>query len=255
MIAESIGIDSETYLFGKLNKDYRANFTNLVHRCNFNRRRKTLAAYLQQLNQSLADRMNEGENVFIVDSVPVPICKLAREKPSKVCRECFETAPDKGYSAVNKPYYFGYKLHLATLANGVFHAMDLSKASVHDIHYLNDLKKNGLSNCTLIGDKGYLSKSQQLDLFTVAKIELKTPMRSNQAGAQPMIPIFRKVRKCIETLFAQLCDQFMLKRNYAKTVAGLSVRILNKVTAVTCLQFVNKQNNKPISHLKYALAC
>jgi hypothetical protein len=60
-----------------------------------------------------------------------------------VCRENFETAPDKGYSAVNKAWYFGYKLHLVTSAKGVFHSMDLSKASVHDIHYLNDVSIQG----------------------------------------------------------------------------------------------------------------
>lgn len=252
--AESIGIDSENYLFGKLKKDYIADFPNLIDRCNFNRRRRQLAPYLQQLNKILADRMNEDENAFIVDSIPVPICKIAREKSSKVCRENFQTAPDKGYSAVNKAWYFGYKLHLVTSVRGVFHSMDLSKASVHDIHYLNDVKHSGLNNCTLIGDKGYLSKTWQSDLFHTAKVELKTPMRSNQQNKERFEPILRRFRKRIETLFAQLCDQFMLKRNYAKSVIGLSVRILTKLTAVTCLQFINSQNNKPLNHLKYALA-
>lgn len=254
LAAESIGIDSETYLFGKLNKDYYLDFPHLIHRCNYNRRRKTLGGYLQRLNQFLADEMNEDENVFIVDSIPVPICKIVREKSSRICKENFETAPDKGYSAVNKAWYFGYKLHLVTSANGVFHSMELSKASVHDIHYLNDVKHSGLNNCTLIGDKGYLSKTYQTDLFYSAKIELKTPMRNNQENKQQLAPVFKRIRKRIETLFAQLCDQFMLKRNYAKSVDGLSVRILNKITAVTCLQFINKSNNKPLNHLKYALA-
>jgi len=252
--AESIGIDSENYLFGKLKKDYMADFPNLIDRCNFNRRRKQLAPYLQQLNKILADRMNEAENAFIVDSIPVPVCKIAREKSSKICRENFETAPDKGYSAVNKAWYFGYKLHLVTSVRGVFHSMDLSKASVHDIHYLNDIKRSGLNNCILIGDKGYLSKTWQSDLFHSTKVELKTPMRSNQQNKERFEPIFRRFRKRIETLFAQLCDQFMLKRNYAKSLNGLSLRILTKLTAVTCLQFINIENNKPLNHLKYALA-
>ncbi|WP_419803475.1 IS982 family transposase [Mucilaginibacter sp.] len=176
--------------------------------------------------------MNEGENVFIINSIPVPVCKIAREKSSKICRGDFETAPDKGYSAVNKAYYYGYKLHMITSVNGVFHAMDLSKASVHDSCYLNDVKHSGLNNCILVGDKGYLSKTHQIDLFSLAKIELKTPLRSNQENKKVIAPVFRKVRKRIETLFAQLCDQFMLKKNYAKSVAGLSVRIVNKIAAV-----------------------
>jgi hypothetical protein len=43
LAAESIGIDSETYLFGKLRKDYLDEFPDLIYRCNFNRRKKTLA--------------------------------------------------------------------------------------------------------------------------------------------------------------------------------------------------------------------
>ena len=198
--------------------------------------------------------MNEGENVFIIDSIPVPVCKIAREKSSKVCRECFETAPDKGYSAVNKAWYFGYKLHLVTSVRGVFHSMDLSKASVHDIHYLKNVKHTGLDHFTLIGDKGYLSKSYQLDLFSSCGITIKTPLRNNQQSKQHFEPVFRKCRKRIETLFAQLCDQFMLKRNYAKSLLGLSVRLLAKLTAVTCLQSINIKNNKPLNHLKYTLA-
>lgn len=251
---ESLGIDSENYLWGKLKSDHKDDFPDLIHRCNFNRRRKRLYHFIELLNQTIANQLNEGENAFLVDSVPIPICQIAREKQSKICKEDFETAPDKGFSAVSKSYYFGYKLHLLTSLRGVFVSMDLSKASVHDVHYLTDIKYSGLNHCTLIADKGYLSATHQLDLFSSCNIELQTPKRANQKDYQPFPFIFKRVRKRIETLFAQLCDQFMLKRNYAKTVLGLSVRILTKITAVTLLQYINSKNDKPINHLKYALA-
>ncbi|MBC7566610.1 MAG: hypothetical protein H7223_06555, partial [Pedobacter sp.] len=76
LTAESLGIDSENYLFGKLKHDYSTEFPRLIHRCNFNRRRKVIFPWLQQLNEHLAKQMNEGENVFIVDSIPVPICEI-----------------------------------------------------------------------------------------------------------------------------------------------------------------------------------
>ena len=46
----------------------------------------------------------------------------------------------------------------------------------------------------------------------------------------------------------------MLKRNYAKTKTGLAIRLLCKITSVTMLQYINYLNNKPLNHLKYALA-
>lgn len=255
LTAESTGNDSENYFFGKLKSTYSADFPNLIDRSNFNRRRKRLRSKIADLNQSMADFLNEGENAYIVDSIPVPICQIVREKRSKICRENFLTAPDKGYSAVSKAYYFGYKLHLVTSVRGVFASMDISKASIHDVHYLSDIKYSKLNNCTLLADKGYLSKTHQLDLFSSCNIKLETPKRSNQIDKQKFEPVFRKLRKRIETLFSQLCDQFFLKRNYAKTVTGISTRIISKISAVTALQYINFLNNKPINNLKYALDC
>jgi hypothetical protein len=255
LTAESTGNDSENYFFGKLKSTYSADFPNLIDRSNFNRRRRRLRSKISDLNQSIADFLNEGENTYIVDSIPVPICQIVREKHSKICRENFLTAPDKGYSAVSKAYYFGYKLHLVTSVRGVFVSMDISKASVHDVHYLSDIKYSKLNNCTLLGDRGYLSKTHQLDLFSSCNIKLETPKRSNQIDKQKFEPVFRKLRKRIETLFSQLCDQFFLKRNYAKTVTGISTRLISKIAAVTALQYINFLNNKPINNLKYALDC
>lgn len=254
LTSESLGIDSENYFWGKLSSDHSDDFPNLIDRSNYNRRRKRLYPFIEQLNKKVADRLNEGEDVFLVDSIPIPVCKNAREKQSKICKENFETAPDKGFSAVNRTYFYGYKLHLLTSLRGVFHSMDLTKASVHDVHYLPEVKYSGLKQSTLLADKGYLSATHQLDLFTTCQVNLQTPKRRNQRDYMPYPKIYKRVRKRIETLFAQLCDQFMLKRNYAKTVLGLSVRVLSKITAVTLLQFMNLKNDKPINHLKYALA-
>ncbi|MBI2730615.1 MAG: IS982 family transposase, partial [Sphingobacteriales bacterium] len=58
----------------------------------------------------------------------------------------------------------------------------------------------------------------------------------------------------IETLFSQLCDQMMLRRNYAKSLTGLKTRLISKIAAVTLLQWINYHKQKPINHLKHALA-
>lgn len=204
------------------------------------------------VNERLATRLNENETVFIIDSMPIPVCKNARDRRLKICRENYETAPDKGYSAVNKQYFTGYKLHLVISMKGVFSNMDLSKASVHDLKYLSDVKSSGLNNCVLLGDQGYISAAWQLDLFSSARIELQTPPKSNQQKSYPYI--FKRQRKRIETLFSQLCDQMMIKRNYAKTFAGLCTRTISKITAVTVLQFINFLNQRPINQIKHALA-
>jgi len=254
LVGETIGIDSENYLFGKIKSDHFHDFPNLIHRSRFNRRRRRLGDLIARLNDRISSLLNEGENIYLLDSIPVPICKNARINRSKICKDDYESAPDRGYSAVNKAYFYGFKLHLATSVRGVYSSMELTKASIHDIHFLNEVKHSGIEDCALIGDKGYVSEPIQQDLFTTRQIKLLTPVKSNQHDKERIPFIYMKSRKRIETLFSQLCDQLMLKRNYAKTTKGLSVRILCKITAVTLLQYINYQNQKPLNHLKYALA-
>ncbi|NAW50465.1 transposase, partial [Elizabethkingia argentiflava] len=80
--------------------------------------------------------------------------------------------------------------------------------------------KHLFQNCTILGDKAYLSIDYQRDLFTYNQINMEVPMRKNKHGYKPQPYIFRKSRKRIETLFSQLCDQFMIRRNYAKSFDG-----------------------------------
>ncbi|VBB43274.1 transposase (fragment) [uncultured Paludibacter sp.] len=102
----------------------------------------------------------------------------------------------------------------------------------------------------MIGDKGYLSAEYQLDLFTSSNIRLEVPMRENQHNYKKQPYLLRKTRKRIETLFSQLCDQFMIRRNYAKSFDGYKTRILSKITSVTVIQMINKLLNRNINNLK-----
>ena len=157
--------------------------------------------------------------------------------------------PDKGYCASQKLYYYGYKLHAVCTTKGVFQSLDITSASVHNLHYLKDVKTQ-FRNCTLLRDKGYLSATYQLNLFESRQIKLEVPMRNNQENYSKQHFAFKKFRKRIETLFSQLCDQFMIRRNYAKSFAGFKTRILSKITTLTIIQAINKILNRNINNLK-----
>ena len=143
-------------------------------------------------------------------------------------------------------------MHVLCGLSGVIHSYDLTKASVHDINYLQDIKLV-YHDCSIFGDRGYIGKDIQLDLFESANIKLECPYRVNQKDWIPQFLPFAKARKRIETDFSQLCDQFMIIRNYAKDTKGLFTRIIGKISAFTILQYVNKLNNRPIGEIKYAL--
>jgi len=236
LTAEYMSIDSEHQLFRDLES---TRFFGLIERTVYNRRKRGLVNHIEKIRVTLSEKFNQFETYFVIDSMPLEACKLSRSLRSKICKEDFYSAPDRGFCASQQMHFYGYKLHAVCSVQGVFKSLDISKASVHDIHYLKDVKHQ-LSNCVLIGDKGYLSKVQQLDLFETTKIKLETPMRVNQKNYKKQPYIFRKSRKRIETLFSQLCDQFMIRRNYAKSFLGFKTRILSKITALTIIQFINK---------------
>ena len=247
LTSEYMSIDSENDLFKQL---VNSSIPNLIERSQFNKRRRKLFDFSEKIRTTLASSFLEFENYFIIDSMPLEICKKARQNRIKICKKDFETAPSKGFCASQDTWFYGYKLHGICSVSGVFHSIDITKANVHDIQILKDVK-NQLSDCVLLGDRGYLSSTQQLDLFQTANIVLETPMRMNQKTYKKQPYIFRKSRKRIETLFSQLCDQFKIRNNYAKSFEGFKTRILAKITALTLVQYINKFIfNRPINNIK-----
>ena len=249
--AEYMSIDSECQLFRTISGSY---LDGLIERSVYNRRKRKLFSLTEQIRQKMAYSFNQDEDYFVVDSMPLEVCKNARASRSTICKDLEHCYPDKGFCASQKLYYYGYKLHGVCSVSGVFQSLDISPASVHDIQYLKDIQLQ-LSDCVLLGDMGYLSAQYQLNLFETANINLQTPKRKNQKDYQQQPYIFKKSRKRIETLFAQLCDQFMIRRNYAKSFDGFRTRILSKISALTMIQYLNKfVFNRPINNLKLNLS-
>jgi Transposase DDE domain len=181
LTAECLSIDSENYLFSKLKTEYLCAFDNMISRRQYNDRRKLLFEKTEQVRKLPAERLNRQADVFAIDSMPLEICKLSREQRNKMGKESEYDAPDKGYCASQNKYFYGYKLHSVCSASGVIESLDLTKASVHDVHYLKDVKEL-FSNCIITGDKGYIGRQHQINLFETAGIQLEVPLRSNQKG-------------------------------------------------------------------------
>jgi hypothetical protein len=247
LTAEFMSIDSENSLFKEINNQQ---IPNLIERSQFNKRRRKLFFFLEEVRVKLASHFLEFEDYFIVDSMPLEICKFARHNRIKICKKDFETAPSKGFCASQNTWFYGYKLHGVCSINGVFHSLDITKAEVHDVNFLKNIKQQ-MSDCVVLGDRGYLSESIQLDLFQTVNVKLETPKRTNQKDYTPQPYVYRKSRKRIETLFSQLCDQFKIRNNYAKSFEGFKTRILAKITALTLVQFINKFIfDRPINNIK-----
>lgn len=241
---EALGIDSENLLWSKLKKDYPNLFRELIDRSRFNRRRKRLQPFISSLQDQVSGRLEDQSKVMVIDSIPVPVVRMAREKTYKAFRTDFETAPAKGYSAVNKVIIFD---------NGVVQQSGITKANVHDISYLKAVEQLPQGKL-LLGDRAYVSMPLQLDLFHSYKVKLRVPFRCNQHHYKKHPKKYRSKRQMVETFFAQMCDQLNLKRNYAKSYVGLVTRLTSKLSAMSLLHWINHQNGRKLSQIKHALS-
>jgi hypothetical protein len=103
-------------------------FLARIERSIYNRRRRNLVSHLEIIRLKLAFYFNDFEDYFIIDNLPLVVCKLARSSRSKIYKE------------------------------GI---------------------KQQINDCTLIGDRGYLSTEIQLNLLETYTIKLNTTLRIN----------------------------------------------------------------------------
>ena len=108
LTAEFMSIDSENALFKQVNT---YEISNLIERSQFNKRRRKLFLFSEEIRTKLASFFLDFEDYFIVDSMPLEICKFSRHNRVKICKDEFETAPSKGFCASQNNWFYGYKLH------------------------------------------------------------------------------------------------------------------------------------------------
>lgn len=253
--SECLGIDSDNLLYSKIKKDYSRKFKNLIHRTNYGVRKKRLRPWIERCMISWSKTIgHEGED-FIIDSIPIPVCKICRAPRSTVCRKPTDIIKAaRSLDSTIRQYFVGYRLHMIVSESGVYQHFKLLPANEHDLNMLKILEYTHLSDCILIGDKAYRSNPMQLKLFQHFNIELSSPYRINQKDYKDY-PYDKAVkRKRIETCFSQYCDDLHLKRNYAKSFNGILTRVTTKIAAMTFKQYWNYLHGNKISHTKHSLA-
>ncbi len=106
LTAEYMGIDSENHLFRQL----PCFLSNKIERSVYNRRKRKLSFKINEIRLKIAQSFNEFENYFIVDSMPLEICKISRSMRSKICKDEQYCFPNRGFCASQQMSFYGYKL-------------------------------------------------------------------------------------------------------------------------------------------------
>jgi len=96
VLAEFKSIDSEHQLFREIK---RFEIESKIERSVYNRRKKKLFPFMEEIRMKMVKKFNEFENYFVVDSMHLEVCKISRSSCSKICKETDYAIPDKGFCA------------------------------------------------------------------------------------------------------------------------------------------------------------
>ena len=83
LTVEFMSIDSENSLFKEINMQQ---IPNLIERSQFNKRRRKLYLFIEEVSTKLASRFLDFEDYFIVDGMSLEIYKLSRQRRIKICK-------------------------------------------------------------------------------------------------------------------------------------------------------------------------
>jgi hypothetical protein len=196
----------------------------------FNRRLHALAAWLRLLVETVGAMFARGE-AFLIDSLPLPVCRRAR------ARRCRKVRGREycGYCAAKREPFFGWRLHLVCTVAGVPVAFDLLPAALHDLTPVHELTVGLAEGACVYADKAYNSAADEASILADAGVRL-TPQR--RANMRPNLwadkLAIREFRKRIETLNSQL-EAMGLQRLRARTTAGLEIKVHASLLALVCV--------------------
>ena len=183
-------------------------------------------AVLNKLSVEFAK--NNIEDECVVDSCPIPACKLARRNRNKIYRE----KKYIGYCAAKQEYYLGLKLHMICDVNGGPTQISLSPAAENDIKAFRKIDLDLPVNSVIYGDKAYNDYAYEDRLIQEKQIHLM-PIRkknSKRKGGGFLAKIRRKKRKIIETAFSCI-EKLMPRSIHAVTKAEFELKIVLFVLA------------------------
>ena len=244
IVGEAITIDSEKAWFFFVKKNFKDLFPNIGDRTRFNRTKRNLFMVIKEIQKYFSNLpMFLNDDIRIIDSMPIPVCKFARSYFNK----SFKDISSYGYCASKKETYFGLKLHALITTSGFITDFFLTSANVDDRAAVYELiEEKQLTK--IIADKGYfdetlkeqLKKEKDILLISLKRKNSKNPLEKQLRNT------LSKTRRRVETSFSQLAEQFNINKVLAKSKWGLMLRITLKILAHNILFIINNilKNNK-----------
>lgn len=208
----------------------RANYADLLDQSQFNRRARRLRHLVEAMRQDWLMALGVDETTtYLLDTKPIPVVGYKRSKQ----RSYFRGSADYGYCVSRKMHYFGYKLVMITTLDGLPVVYDLVSANT-DEREAAEAVLDRIRHADIIGDKGFPGVEWQEQIREQTGNTIHTPKRKNQKDQHPkgFQCLLNRVRERIEGVFHELQNTGRnMEHLLAKTVHGLTTRVISKVTA------------------------
>lgn len=245
LAGEYLSLSKDKQIWSYFKTHYKAWFPNLGTRETFIRQSANLHELKNRMQKNLIEGMKANdEKMYIADSFPIPTHIKSRAYFGKN----FKGYADYGYCASKDLKYYGFKGMFIINSQGVVVDLDIAPANTDDRAIL---KGFSMTNCILLGDKGFLCKDLKQDLESCDKVNLLTPSRKNAKKPNILPEWFYRARRSIETVIGQFTDRFNIQRHGAKDLWHLMSRIYRKVLSHTICIIINRKtgNNLDISKI------
>jgi hypothetical protein len=242
-----LGFTSEARWLRYAQAHLRSLIPYLPQQPGYNKRLRTAAALIRHVTRVLgSDTDWWSDDVWVVDSTPVE-CGRSRKTAQ---RSELAGWAEYGYCASHTRYFWGLRLHLVCTMHGlpITYALTGAKADERDtlLGMLSadpDLvtTRPGLM---LMGDKNYFGSDFEAAL-TETGITLLRPTRKGEPE-RPGARFFKPLRQIIESINATLKAQLDLEAHGGHTPAGVIVRVLQRILALTSAQV--SRHARSLSH-------
>ena len=200
----------------------------------FNRRLHQASVWFSAILALVCDLFAVGE-IFIIDSLSLPVCKRVRAWRCKKVRG----AEYCGYCSAKKEKFFGWRLHLICTHTGIPVSFELLPAAFHDLTPVHELTYALPTGACVYGDKAYNALADEATLLTEISVRL-IPIRRKNMKQHRWADEFdlHTYRHSIETLNSQL-ESMGINRLHARTNAGFDIKVWASLLA---LSFSNSLN-------------
>jgi Transposase DDE domain len=199
----------------------------------YNRRLRAAAGLITTLIRILAaDTSLWADDVWVADSTPVE-CGRSRDTAR---RSELAGWAEYGYCASHSRYFWGLRLHLLCTLHGLPVGFALTGAKADERQVLLDILADpaltaGRDGQIIIADKNYYGHDFEAALAD-GRICLLRPARKGEpqrAGTR----FFKPLRQSIESINDTFKGQLDLERHGGHTPAGVMVRVLQRILALT----------------------